>query len=338
MNEKPRIVFLVMSAVQSAGVVDQLARSLAPHIVLVHHDFSQTPAFELSAPNVRFVPDPKRTGWAFFGFVEGIFHSMRYALAELEFDYLQLLSPSCLPIKPLAQFEQHVGAGAAAHFSCIDLLADPDALMSVGWRAFTPANSLRHRIIRRLSQIYFGATPGRRDVAGVWLRSGAVRNSRGTMALRAKVSLSVLTALGDPRVGRHLFDADFRPYYGSTWFGARLHVIAEMVEAFEQPPIHDYFSRLHIADEFLIPTLLMNILGHPGGESNHHIHRFVEARAGMIGEDDLAALQTSEAFFARKFPDDPTATVRVRVLDELVGIDCACIERTATATTESEST
>ncbi len=338
MTARPRIVFLVMSAVQSAAVVDQLARALAPHTVLVHHDFSQTPAFELEAPNVRFVPDPRRTGWAFFGFVEGIFHSMRHALAELEFDYLQLLSPSCLPIRPLARFEQHVGAGAAAHFGCIDLFADRDALMSVGWRAFAPANTLRQRVIRRLSRIYFGATPGRRDVAGIWLRCGAATNSRGGMALRARAALGVLTALAHPRIGRHVFDSDLHPYYGGTWFGARRHVVAEMVAAFDRPRIHDYFSRLHIADEFLIPTLLMKILGGPGGPINHYIHRFVEARSGMIGDDDIATLRASQAFFARKFPDDPTAPVRVRVLEELVGVDRAFVETAATATAESEST
>ena len=83
---KPNIVFLVMSAVGKPETLDQLAHSLAPHTVLVHHDFSQTPDFVLTAPNVRFVPDPKRTGWAFFGFVDGIFHSMKYALANLVAD------------------------------------------------------------------------------------------------------------------------------------------------------------------------------------------------------------------------------------------------------------
>src|SRR3990167_761367 len=119
---KPGIVFLVMSAVSKPETVDQLARALAPHTVLVHHDFSQTPHFPLTAPNVRFVPGPKRTGWAMFGFVDGIFHSMQYAIANLDFDYLQLLSPTCLPIKPLGEFEVHVSQGEDAHFDCVDLL------------------------------------------------------------------------------------------------------------------------------------------------------------------------------------------------------------------------
>jgi len=96
---KPKLVFLVMSAVSRPATIEQLARALAPHLVLVHHDFSQTPNFRLTAPNVRFVPNPRRTGWAVFGFVEGIFHSLQHATANFDFDYLQLLSPTCLPLR-----------------------------------------------------------------------------------------------------------------------------------------------------------------------------------------------------------------------------------------------
>src|SRR5262249_1336799 len=142
------------------------------HTVLVHHDFSQQPQFPLTAPNALFVPAPVATGWGVFGFVDGIFHSLRHAISELDFEYLQLLSPTCLPIKPMAEFELHVGRQVPAHFDCIDLLADREALMSVGYRAFTPAGSLRHRLARRLSIEYFGPKHGRREEAGIWLRSG----------------------------------------------------------------------------------------------------------------------------------------------------------------------
>ena len=106
---RPKIVFVVMSAISKPATTEQLARALAPHIVLVHHDFHQTPYFPLVAPNVRFVPNPRRTGWAVFGFTDGIFHSLRYALENFEFDYLQLLSPTCLPIKPLQTPRPYLG-------------------------------------------------------------------------------------------------------------------------------------------------------------------------------------------------------------------------------------
>ena len=308
---KPNIVFLVMSAVGKPETVDQLARSLAPHTVLVHHDFSQTPDFLLTAPNVRFVPNPKRTGWAFFGFVDGIFHSMKYALANLEFDYLQLLSPSCLPIKPMEAFEAHISGREEAHFDCIDLFADQDALMSVGFRALTPEKSFRHRIVRRLGDAYFGASSGRRDEAGVWLHSG------GRKSIVALLALGVFKALSRPSIGQHIFNAKFRPYYGSVWFGASRHVVAAILEKFQHPGVRDYFSQLCIADEFLIPTLLMHVAP-AKGPMNHFIQRFDLAHPGKIEDEDMEQLKAIPAFFARKFPDDPAAPIRIRVLAELV--------------------
>jgi len=321
---RPRIVFLVMSAVSRASTVDQLAASLAPHPVLVHHDFTQTADFALHSPNVLWVPDPWRTGWANFGFVEGIFHSMRHALEHIEFDYLQLLSPTCLPIRPMRDFEAHAQGPCDAHFDCIDLLRDRDALMSVGYRAFTPQDTLRHRVLRKLSVAYFGDSTGRRDEAGIWLRTGAAPG------LLPYVARAAVRAFGHPTIGRHVFDARLRPYYGSTWFGARRDMIAELVPLFYTPRIHDYFCRLRIADEFLIPTLLMH-LGVRKGPLNHYIQKYDDAHTGKIQDGHIAQLRQSRAFFARKFPDDPHATVRWRVLKELAGVRDPGVNTTSAA-------
>lgn len=307
---RPRIVFVVMSAVAPAATVEQLARALAPHTVLVHHDFSQAPEFRLASPNVAFVPEPRRTGWGVWGFTDGIFHALRHALAQHDFDYLQLLSPSCLPIKPLARFEAHVQEPADAHFECVDLLADRDAMMSVGYRAFTPEHSWRHRVLRRLSREYFGEAWGRRDEAGIWLRSGGRDGPLAWLALGATRALSL------PRLGRHPFDASFHPYYGSVWFGARRHVVASLLDGFDRQGVREYFCRLRIAEEFLVPSLLMQ--ARPArGPLNHYIQRFDEAHPGKLVEEHLDTLRASPAFFARKFPNDAEARVRVRVLEEL---------------------
>jgi hypothetical protein len=308
-----KILFVVMSAVAQPGTVQQLVRALAPHTVLVHHDFSQTPDFALAAPNARFVPDPKRTGWGVFGFSDAVFHSMRHALRELEFDYLQLLSPTCLPIKPMAAFEQHVAGPAEAHFDRIDLLQDRDALMSVGYRAFTPEGSLRHRVLRRLSGMWFGDSPGRRDEAGIWLRSGRAASVMPWVA-RAAVG-----AFSHPLVGRHPFDASFRPYYGSPWLGARRHVVEGLVKAFDRAGIRDYFSRLRIADEFLMVSLLSTLVQRRG-PLNHYIRGYNAAHVSEFQPDDFDVLQAAPAWFARKFPDDPQAPIRIRVLQELANV------------------
>jgi hypothetical protein len=314
--QRPRIVFVVMSAVAPAATVDQLATALAPHTVLVHHDFSQQPDFGLASPNTVFVPHPVRTGWGVFGFVDGIFRSIEHALDELDFDYLQLLSPSCLPIKPLAAFEAVANGPLPAHYGAIDLLADPDCLMSVGWRAFTPMGTFRHRVARRLSRDYFGDRWERRDEAGVWLRGGEKSGLLPTLTRGA------MRALSNPRIGRHRFDDALRPYYGSVWFGARTAVVRQLLEGFQRPEIREFFSRMHLSEEFLVPTLLKQAAP-LHGPLNHFVHRFNEAHPGILLEEHLGTLRAQPAYFARKFPSDPCERVRLRVLQELCAPDRA---------------
>lgn len=318
----PRILFVIMSAVHSARAVEELARALAPHHVLIHHDFQQTSDFTIGAPNASFVPDPKRTGWACWGFPEGIFHSLRFAIEHCDFDYLQLLSPTCLPIKPLQEFEAHVAAPEFdAHYECVDVSEDLDALMSVGYRAYSPEHSLRHRILRRLTwQGYYGmgAYTVARPVAGVNLSTRKTPEATGlTTEWGARIAVGVMQAWRDARIGRHIFDEHFRPQFGSVWFGARRGIVTRMVDRFAVREIQHYFSRLRIADEFLVPTLL-RYSGARAGPSNHLVNTFVDANPGWFGSQDFDRLRQARAFFARKFRDEPSDPIRRRVLDALV--------------------
>jgi len=307
-----------MSAVHSPATVGELARALAPHRVLIHHDFAQTPEFVIDAPNAVFVPDPKRTGWACWGFSEGIFHSLHYALQHHEFDYLQLLSPTCLPIKPLSELESYVASSRVeANFDFVDLFEDRDAFMTVGYRAFTPERSLRHRVLCRLSSVYFGHGHAMRPVAGVELRTGFAHGADGRMTAGARAALAATQLFSRRAIGRHVFDEEFRPCFGSAWFGARREVVAHIVERFRNPDLQRWFSRLRIADEFLIPTLLRNS-GARRGPGNHFVSDFVDANPAWFDERDFPRLRESRAFFARKFRDDPSDPVRRRVLEELV--------------------
>lgn len=315
---RPRILFVVMSAVHNAAAVDELAQALAPHTVLVHHDFSQCPDFQLRQSNVVFVPNPVRTGWGRFSFVDGIFHSLRYAMDHLEFDYLQLLSPTCLPIKPIRAFEAHVSGSAEAHFGCIDLLANHDALMSLGHRIFAPDNTLRYRLARYLTfNHYYRGVTGRQEEAGIWYKTGFAAGRGGRMTLAARLARLTIIALSNPVIGRHQFNDELRPYAGSVWFGAQRHVIGALIDAYARPGIRDFFSHTVIAEEFLIPTLLKN-LEIRTGTLNHYISVFDEAHPKWLAESDFETLRRSPAFFARKFPEDTDSPIRKRVLEDLV--------------------
>ena len=171
---RPKIVFVVMSALNKPATTEQLARALAPHLCWCITISTRSPHFTLEAPNVRFVPNPKRTGWAVFGFTDGIFYSLRYALENLDFDYLQLLSPTCLPIKPLESVRGAcVGAGGRPLrlHRCTAGPRRPDVgrLSGINAGKVVPASSGQEAC----SNAYFGAEHGRRDEAGIWLRSGA---------------------------------------------------------------------------------------------------------------------------------------------------------------------
>lgn len=87
-----------------------------------------------------------------------------------------------------------------------------------------------------------------------------------------------------------------------------------------------------------MPTLLRKLLRRPGGLVNQGVHRFEKEHSGAIGESEIAVPQASDALFARKFPDDAAAPVRVQVIAELMGIDRAVTEAATAATAESEST
>ena len=239
---------------------------------------------------MRFVPNPKRTGWAVFGFTDGIFHSLRYALENLDFDYLQLLSPTCLPIKPLESFEAHVSGPADAHFDCIDLLRDRDALMSVGYRAFTPEKSFRHRVARRLSRRLFRsrARPaGRsRHLAAQRRRPRrACRGSRSRASRRcagrrlAATSSTIRFARtaarpGSVRAGRSSV-AWWRSFH-APWCATTSAVCASPMSC-------------------LIPSLLMH-LGIRKGPMNHFIQPFDQAHTGEIHEEAYRQLRGSVHF------------------------------------------
>jgi hypothetical protein len=305
--------------------VDELARALAPHRVVIHHDFAQTKDFPIGAHNASFVPKPKRTGWACWGFPEGIFHSLRFVLEHCDFDYLQLLSPTCLPIKPLREFESHVAtSGFDANFECVDVGEDLDALMSVGYRAYAPENTLQHRVLRRLAwQGYYGkgVHAVARPVAGVNLSSRHAPGSGPMQDASARLAVGVMRAWRSARIGRHIFNEQFHPQFGSVWFGARRDIVARIVARFDDREIQEYFSRLRIADEFLVPTLL-RYSGARQGPSNHYVNTFVDANPSWFELQDFERIRDSSAFFARKFRDEPSDPIRRRVLEELVAAPC----------------
>jgi hypothetical protein len=101
--------------------------------------------------------------------------------------------------------------------------------------------------------------------------------------------------------------------------GARRHIVEGLVAQFARPEIHNYFSGLRIADEFVMASLLMQLVRRKG-PMNHIIQRYHEAHVGEFAVEDLGILRNSPAWFGRKFPDNPQAPVRLQVLQDLARV------------------
>ena len=151
-----RIVFGVMSATQPVELVDQLAMLLRPFPVIVHHDFRKRADFAPKAPNVILVPEPRETGWGSWGLADGVLHTVQFALERFAFDYFQLISPTCQPIRPLNEFVDQVTASPFdAHVDLMQVDQDDDTLMHYAYRTYMPSRSLRFRALRRVRSWYF---------------------------------------------------------------------------------------------------------------------------------------------------------------------------------------
>lgn len=302
------VVFGVVSDGYRPEAVSELAGLLAPFTVHVHHDFERFAHRSPQAPNLRLVDEPVRTGWGTWGFARAVARLMRAALDAGPFDYFQLLSPTCLPLKPVAQFADFVAADRCdAHLSLVDLLESDDAVVEFGFRTFAPGGSTRKRLLRHARHRALGADRTIEYRAGLAISRPASAHRR---SLVARLARGVTAAAVRGRLGPHPFDSRFRPYMGSTWFGARRHVIAYLVDAIEDPASTGYFRDLDQPDELLFATLLGNA-DLRLGPLNHLVNRFSpEGHPLVFAPADLSILRESDRWFARKFADDPADPVR----------------------------
>lgn len=296
-----------MSATQTAGVVDQLAALLQPHTVVVHHDFRKLADYKPTASNVDLIADPRDTGWGTWGFSDAIFYTLRHALDRYDFDYLQLLSPTCLPLRPLKDFEAHVATDPAdVHADLMALDRDDDTFMNFGYRTFAPHPSLRFRLLQRMRIWYFarGADFIQTHSLAMWKRQN------GCTSLKEQVALWLTRQAALGRLGAHVFASGFHPMIGGTFFGARRAVCEHLVGLWERNEIPAYLKQLVIVDETLFASLFGNS-SFKLGCANHAISDFDrQGHPRWIERADLERLIDTGRFFGRKFSADPDDAVR----------------------------
>jgi Core-2/I-Branching enzyme len=314
---EPKIVFGVMSAVAPPAVVAQLADILHPHIVAIHHDYSQQPTFNVIRPNVRFMPNPLRTGWGTWGHLKGIFALLQWALEQEDFDYFQLLSPSCLPIRPLDEFVDYVRRGEhEANSVSMPLPEGSPQFMHYAYRAFAQEGTLRFRAMRRLRRLYFDREPQLQGSANLQIRIDYDGIARGRPSAQARLAKAATHWLGAWPDAHRPFTNSTPARIGDVWFGARPAAARYMLERFHEPSMQQWFSRVELPDELVMGTILGNA-PFAVGPANHVISTFEEAHPRWMGINDVPELLRCGRYFARKFPNDDAAPVRKFLLEAL---------------------
>jgi hypothetical protein len=311
------LAFGILSSTEHPGAVAQLADALGTRpLIVVHHDFSKQPSACRPRPNLRFVPRPARTSWGGWSLCDAILRLIEEALKDDRWRYFQLLSGSCLPVQPVAAFEQFVERQKAdVNMDLVSLDADTDFLMSHGWRAYAPASSVRQRMLRRIRRWYLGGQPGQTDRSSLGLH---VRIANGPLPIAARAALAATRLARDHAFGgrAHPFRAGVSCFTGSTWFGASRRSCEHLLAQAPDAALQRWFRSVHIPDEFYFQTVFGNA-DFEIGASNHLVSSFQDAHPQRLGLQDLGALAASGRFFARKFPDHPDSPVRRAVLEQI---------------------
>lgn len=307
------LVFGIMSAGYSDKVVRQLAQSLHPAPVVIHHDFSRYPQFRLDMPNASIVPNAVRTGWGNWDFVQGILRLIEHTLEHFEFDHLQLLSPTCLPIQPLSAFRDHLARHPAdAHLDLVCLDEDREALLEFAYRAFLPDASIRQRLLLRSRLLALGRRPRRVNRAGLCIAQPS--SNSWTSRRRFDAGVALARAARHGLFGTTPFGKRFRPYLSSVWFCASRPVCEDILRTARSPELIAHFQRGRMIDEVFFASIIGNS-GAKVGPLNHLINDYDEqGHPRFLTMEDLDRLAGSTRFFARKFPDDLDDPVRLRAL------------------------
>lgn len=310
------LAFGILSSSENARAVAQLVNALGEDDpVLVHHDFSKQPDFALPCPQAYVIPDFIETQWGSPGFVRAIFHLIRTALERSRFDYFQLLSGSCLPLRPTIELKRHLALhGAAVHADLLDLDADEHVMMSHGHRVFCRADTHASRLLRRSRRWYLGEQPvaTQRANLGIAHRPEPGAGLTPLQWLGKQVHRAARAGFLD----HHPFQGAVKPFVGALWFCLRRDVCEYLVQQERTSALLPYLLRLPLCDEILFPTLLGNS-GFAIASSNHHVNEFVGPHPRPFDQGDLAALALSDRQFARKFRLDPADVARRSVLMQL---------------------
>jgi hypothetical protein len=312
-KQEIKIVFGILSANNPADIVQQSIDALGSDcIVIVHHDFNQRPDFVLTGHNVWILENPVHTKWGNWSLAEAVLRLLRHALINHQFDYFQLLSDSCLPIRPAQEFAQTLlSKRPDVMMDLIDIRTNKDVFLSHAYRCYTPLNTLLNRVFRRGRLWALGTGPHTLEkIAGL-----DIPIAQSALSPNAKVKQVIGQTIIDSLRLRNFTTSRLRAYVGSTWFCASRQVCNHIVEQANNEKLVAYFSKLNGPDEIFFPSIVGNSQFRNIMPANHAT-LWQQRGTGPeeIQESDLPIIMSSGKFFARKFPKQRDHIVRSAAL------------------------
>lgn len=310
-QQPTRVAFGVLSSKHSVACVEQIADAVYPHPVYVHHDFTKVPAWSSSRPNVHTLLNPVQTAWGDWSLVAATLRLMEEAALDDRNTHFQLLSESCLPIRPVKEFIAYLEHERPDFMIEMRALNDIGMLRSHGWRYLCRPGIFR-RIFRKLSVTIYPWSH-RRVMSGVNVNivdlNAKAAWQRWIVDNLMKMTLMRLeSSLG----GAH----GCTMAVGSQWMGMSMQGVRYVLKLRdESPALMQHFQSAHIPDESFFQTIVMTLYrSNPDlrvAGSNHALFWLSNGTGpDEVDEKLLSAIADSGKFFARKFSLDSESTVR----------------------------
>lgn len=321
-----RVVFGILSSNNTAEAIQQIVDAIGSnHTVLIHHDFSKQPDFQVTGDNVHILEDYSITGWGSWTLVEAVIKLMDHALKIPEWDYFQLLSDTCLPIRPIQEFEHYLATEKPdANISCFSFSDQSDLLLTHGFRAFSPkGNSFSHKLLRRVTKFSneMRGMDGYRMLGALTLPV-YTNDDKLIVKLFALALPKLLFRLAMKGIGfTHPFRGNTQPYVGSQFFGCSKEVCQQIQHwmATNSELVEGIKTQVAIPDEFFFQTVIGN-LNLPNRKTTNHLVNFFDSKTRHGNEFELSdadRLNDSGKFFARKFSKNPQDPMRLQTIKRI---------------------
>jgi hypothetical protein len=284
-----KIGFVILSHAdpgQLLRLVRTLQRLYDDPPIVCHHDFTQSALSTEGFPsNVRFVQPHVRTRWGQFSVVLAALRALEILYEESAPDWFYLISAADYPTASADHVVQDIDASEADAF--LDF-REASRVPSVAVESPPKNPALRHFV-----------SPGNIEIA--WRRY-----------IGLNLWFPILRS--GPRIGRHTlytpfksrrtpFGPTFKCFYGDHWFSGN----QKAAEILLGPTAKHLELRRHLrwrasADECYYQSVLANA----GLKIEKATRRFSEWNGGgahpkILGTEDLPAIISSKAHFARKF-------------------------------------